>query len=152
MNMQMFTILGNAAVRQSLPCHQYTVSYRVIISVKTIDRNPARREDAMIKLYIAVDEMLVVVSQQKDAWRVDPHLVGSQPQCLAVDPLHPEQVYCGTFDQGLWRSRNAGVSWEHVSKGIDYEKVLSVAVSALEQTDGYGVVYTGTEPSALFRS
>jgi photosystem II stability/assembly factor-like uncharacterized protein len=69
-----------------------------------------------------------------------------------VDPQHPEQVYCGTFDQGLWRSRNAGVSWEHVSEGIDYEKVLSVAVSALEQTDGYGVVYTGTEPSALFRS
>ncbi|HWS83816.1 MAG TPA: glycosyl hydrolase, partial [Ktedonobacteraceae bacterium] len=69
----------------------------------------------MIKLYIAIDEVLVVVSQQKDAWKVVSHLVGSQPQCLAVDPLHPEQVYCGTFDQGLWRSRNAGVSWEHMS-------------------------------------
>jgi len=106
----------------------------------------------MIKLYIAVDEALVIVSQQKDVWKVDSHLEGSQPQCLAVDPLHPAQVYCGTFDQCLWSSRNAGTSWEHVGDGIDYEKVLSVAVSALEQTGGYGVVYAGTEPSALFRS
>src|SRR5260370_39947805 len=106
----------------------------------------------MIKLYIAIDEALVVLSQHKDVWKVDTHLVGSQPQCLAVDSLHPEQVYCGTFDQGLWRSRNVGASWEHVGEGIDYEKVLSVAVSTLEQTGGYGVVYAGTEPSALFRS
>ena len=42
--------------------------------MKTIDRNPARREDAMIKLYIAIDEALMVVSQQKDAWKVDSHL------------------------------------------------------------------------------
>src|SRR6266566_5067113 len=108
------------------PCHQDDVSYRVIVSVETIDRNSApRRDTPMIKLYIAIDEALVVVSQQKDTWRVDTHLVGSQPQCVAVDPLYPEQVYCGTFDQGLWRSRNAGASWEHVGDGIDYEKVLS---------------------------
>ncbi len=106
----------------------------------------------MTNLYIAIDKALVVISQQKNEWKVNTHLVNSQPLCVAVDPLHPEQVYCGTFDQGLWRSGNAGASWEHVGDGIDSEKVLSVAVSAREQVDGYGVVYAGTEPSALFRS
>lgn len=106
----------------------------------------------MIKLYIATDKALVVISQQKNEWKADTHLVNSQPQCVAVDPLHPEQVYCGTFDQGLWWSGNAGASWEHTSDGIGYKKVLSVTVSAQEQTGGYGVVYAGTEPSALFRS
>lgn len=106
----------------------------------------------MLKLYIAIDKALVVISQQKNEWEVETHLVNSQPQCLAVDPLHPEQVYCGTFDQGLWHSKNAGASWEHVDTANGYKKVLSVAVSAREQIDGYGVVYAGTEPSALFRS
>ncbi len=106
----------------------------------------------MEKLYIAINKALVVASQQKDGWKVETHLVNSQPQCVAVDPLHPELVYCGTFDQGLWCSRNAGVSWEHVGEGIAYEKVLSVAVSVLEQTGGYSMIYAGTEPSAIFRS
>ena len=106
----------------------------------------------MIKLYIAIDEALVVISQRTNEWKVDTHLVNSQPQCVTVDPLHPEQVYCGTFDQGLWRSENAGASWEHVGDDIGHEKVLSVAVSVLEQTSGYSTVYAGTEPSALFRS
>jgi len=106
----------------------------------------------MRKLYLASDEALVVISQQTNEWKVDTHLVNSQPLCVAVDPLHPEQVYCGTFDQGLWRSGNAGASWEHVGNDIGYEKVLSVAVSVLEQTGSYSMVYAGTEPSALFRS
>ncbi|HEY4035949.1 MAG TPA: glycosyl hydrolase, partial [Ktedonobacteraceae bacterium] len=106
----------------------------------------------MIKLYLASNEALVVISQQTNEWKVDTHLVNSQPLCVAVDPQHPEQVYCGTFDQGLWRSGNAGASWEHVGNDISYEKVLSVAVSVLEQTGSYSIVYAGTEPSALFRS
>ena len=56
----------------------------------------------MTKLYIAIDEALAVVSQRNGEWMADLRLVGSQPQCVAVDPLRPQQVYCGTFDQGLW--------------------------------------------------
>ncbi len=106
----------------------------------------------MTILYVAIDKALAVISQHNSRWGVDLHLVGSQPQCLAVDPLHQEQVYCGTFDQGLWHSADAGASWKHVGEGIAYEQVMSVAVSAVEQVDGSGVVYAGTEPSAIFRS
>lgn len=39
-----------------------------------------------------------------------------------------------------------------MDEGIAHGRVMSVAVSALERTGDYGVVYAGTEPSAIFRS
>lgn len=106
----------------------------------------------MTKLYIAIDEALAVVSQRDGEWVADLHLEGSQPQCVAVDPLEPQQVYCGTFDQGLWRSNDAGDTWEHAGEGITHKQVMAVAVSATETVGDSGVVYAGTEPTALFRS
>lgn len=106
----------------------------------------------MTKLYVALQDALAIVNQQNGAWHVDLQLVDSQPQCVAADPLHPKHVYCGTFDQGLWRSHDAGQSWQHVDQGITSAHVMSVAVSPLERSGNYGVVYAGTEPSALFRS
>lgn len=106
----------------------------------------------MARLYVAVDNALAVLSPSNGRWKVDLRLVDRQPQCLAVDPLHREQVYCGTFDQGLWRSTDAGATWHHVAGGIPHHAVMSVAVSQTEQVAGYGVVYVGTEPSAIFRS
>jgi hypothetical protein len=106
----------------------------------------------MTKLYVAMSEALAVVNQRRGSWDVKLHLQGSDPQCLAADPLHPEQVYCGTFHRGLWRSIDGGYSWEHVDEGITSAQVMSVAVSALDQVGGSGVVFAGTEPSAIFRS
>ncbi|HLH62913.1 MAG TPA: glycosyl hydrolase [Ktedonobacteraceae bacterium] len=106
----------------------------------------------MLKLYIAIEKALAVVIQRSNGWEVDLKLTGTDPQCLAVDPLHHEQIYCGTFDRGLWRSSDTGASWEHIGASIPHERILSVAVSPLEQFNGYGVVYAGTEPSAIFRS
>src|SRR5579884_179165 len=106
----------------------------------------------MTKVYVAIDRVLAVVHEQNGRCTVDLQLVGSQPQCIAVDPQRSQQVYCGTFDRGLWRSSDAGTSWEPVGEGITHEKVMSVAVSTTERIDGSGVVYAGTEPSAIFRS
>ena len=106
----------------------------------------------MTILYVALDKALAVVRQHNGAWNVDLHLTDSQPQCVAVDPSHQEQVYCGTFDKGLWQSSDAGATWQSVGKGITHPQVMSVAVSATEQMDGYGVIYAGTEPSAIYRS
>ncbi len=106
----------------------------------------------MIKLYVAIDHALAIVIQRTNGWEVDLKLTDTDPQCLAIDPLHHEQVYCGTFDAGVWRSSDAGASWEHVGHNIPPERIMSVAVSPLEQFGGYGVVYVGTEPSSIFRS
>ena len=60
----------------------------------------------MTKLYVALQESLAIVTSYNGEWRADLHLEGSQPQCVAVDPLRPERIYCGTFDQGLWRGQD----------------------------------------------
>lgn len=106
----------------------------------------------MRQLYIATDEAVVVARQRDGAWSGETQLVGSQPQCLAVDSLHPQRVYCGTFERGLWRSENAGETWEPVGPGIAEAAVTAVAVSTTERVGDAGVLFAGTEPSALYRS
>ena len=106
----------------------------------------------MTKLYIALEQALAVVSQHGQGWKGEIHLAGNNTQCVAVDPLRPEHVYCGTFGQGLWRSWNAGRTFEQVGEGITHNQITSVAVSETERAGDTGVVYAGTEPSALFRS
>lgn len=106
----------------------------------------------MIKLYIATDEALVIVRQHNGEWIVDPQLAGLATQCVAVDPQQPAEVYCGTSGQGLWRSNDAGRSWENVGTTIIHEQVTSVAISPLERSNGQSVIYAGTEPSSIFRS
>jgi photosystem II stability/assembly factor-like uncharacterized protein len=63
----------------------------------------------------------------------------------------------------LWRSEDAGKSWQPIGDpgaamepddgtGIPWSKVTALAVSSRERSNGYGVVYAGTEPASLFRS
>ncbi len=106
----------------------------------------------MATMYIATGDALAVVNQRNGRWEADLHLNDRPTQCVAADPLRPEVVYCGTFGEGLFRSRDAGTSWQPVGDGIRYREVMAVAVSALEHVGGYGVVWAGTEPSDLFRS
>jgi photosystem II stability/assembly factor-like uncharacterized protein len=106
----------------------------------------------MSKLYIALEQALAIVDQQGNSWNVDVQLAGKHTQCLAIDPQRPEYVYCGTFGEGLWRSRDAGRSWEQVGAGVIQPQVMSVAVSKTERVGDAGIVYAGTEPSALYRS
>ena len=106
----------------------------------------------MKKIYIATDKALAIARQHNGEWGVDPQLTGLATQCLAVDPQQPEEVYCGTFGQGLWHSTNAGRTWENVGTHIIREQVMSVAVSPLEHSNGHNVIYAGTEPSAIFSS
>lgn len=106
----------------------------------------------MTTMYIATGDALAVVSRRNDRWQADLQLQDLPTQCLAADPLGPERVYCGTFGRGLWRSEDAGASWQPARDGMPYVEVMSVAVSPLERAGDYGIVWAGTEPSALFRS
>jgi hypothetical protein len=106
----------------------------------------------MSKLYFATDDALAVVTVGEGDPGLDLQLVGNSIGCVAVDPLAPELVYCGTFGAGLWRSEDSGANWRRVERGIGHSKVQSVAVSRVERVQGRGVVYAGTEPSAVFRS
>ncbi len=106
----------------------------------------------MTRIYAAMTDELLVASRRNGGWRTERRLSGSSPQSVAVDPSKPEVVYCGTFDRGLWRSVDAGDSWERVGEDIVRDPVTAVAVSAAERTEEHGIVYAGTEPSAVYRS
>lgn len=106
----------------------------------------------MTMLFVALPDGLLVLRRKPGSWQVQRQLEGLPTQCVAADPLQPEQMYCGTFGHGLWRSVDAGATWQPVGEGIRSQQIMAVAVSRAERVGACGVVYAGTEPSALYRS
>ena len=105
----------------------------------------------MISVIVAT-RAAVLIARRASTWTVEEHLGGRSPNCVALDPRDPTRVYCGTAKAGLFRSRDSGRNWEPVGPGIDHPMVTAVSVGHAEQAGGFGVVYAGTEPSAVFRS
>ena len=106
----------------------------------------------MTQLYAAFDGGVAVLRRQQRHWVATVSLLDQDCQCLAVDPHRPQRVYCGSFDAGLWCSDDAGLSWQPVVGTLPHTAVMAVAVSPLAEQQGSGVLWAGTEPSALFRS
>jgi hypothetical protein len=105
----------------------------------------------MTRLFFAIDGALAALTIESNDVGCDLHLAGNGISCVAVDPLRPEHMYCGTFGSGLWRSDDAGGHWQPAGRGIRHSTIQSVAVSRCERKNDRGVVYSGTEPSAIFR-
>jgi photosystem II stability/assembly factor-like uncharacterized protein len=80
------------------------------------------------------------------------NLEGRGVTCVAVDPHDPQRIFVGTFDRGVYRTRDGGEVWESVGAGLADARVLSIAVSPCDRVNGLSVVYAGTEPSDLLRS
>ncbi|WP_131100320.1 glycosyl hydrolase [Bacillus sp. SYJ] len=117
----------------------------------------------MEKFILAFDRKLVIAEKKDSTWSVQSQFVGANPVALAVDPYDPERMYCGTFDRGLWRSKDGGSSWEAIgtlpsfgevfpANAIHMRAITAVSVSPAKGDDGNGIVYVGTEPSAMFVS
>ena len=94
----------------------------------------------------------LLIARHASTWTVEEHLGGRSPDCVAVDPRDPTRVYCGTAGAGLFRSRDSGRNWERVGPGIEHGTITAVTVSHAERSEAFGIVYAGSEPSAVFRS
>jgi photosystem II stability/assembly factor-like uncharacterized protein len=105
----------------------------------------------MTTLYVAMEDALLAVRERGGGWITEESLRGMTLQCAAADPGHPERIYVGTEDQGLWRSADGARTWTPVGKGITWSSIAAVAVGH-GQPGRLGIVYAGTEPSAVFRS
>src|SRR5215470_17537033 len=64
----------------------------------------------MTAIYVALEDGLLIVRGGNGRWEAEPRMEGTAPRCLAVDPAHPERVWCGTAGAGPWRSPDAGRS------------------------------------------
>jgi photosystem II stability/assembly factor-like uncharacterized protein len=98
------------------------------------------------------DAVALLESPDGDQWAVTTSLDGLGVQCLAVDPSNRDRIYAGTFDNGLWRSRDGGHQWDRVGEDSLSDRILSVAFAPARQANGQAAVYVGGEPSALYRS
>jgi hypothetical protein len=96
-----------------------------------------------------MEEELLVVSRRHGQWQAESQLTGIQITSLASDPARPERVYCGTSGSGLFRSEDAGLTWKPVGEGIGSQNITAIAVSAVDRAKDNGVVYAGTELSAM---
>jgi hypothetical protein len=62
---------------------------------------------------------------------------------LAVDPLDPDIVYLGTRREGLWRSADAGRTWEQIPTDQ-----VSVGLGEAEDVDHPGVTFVTFDPTS----
>lgn len=105
----------------------------------------------MVDIIIVTKEALLIARPAYTSWTVTEYLNGQSPICVAVDTCNTTRIYCGTAS-GLFRSDDRGQNWKPVGPGINHPKITTVAVAKAKQPDGFGLVYAGTEPSAIFRS
>ena len=66
---------------------------------------------------------------------------------LAVHPQDPRVIYAGT-DEGIYRSEDRGLNFEHLPGPLDEYKVWRIAVDPVDPD----TVFAGTAPATLFRS
>ncbi|WP_247002549.1 WD40/YVTN/BNR-like repeat-containing protein [Halosolutus gelatinilyticus] len=99
--------------------------------------------------YLAMrDRLLAFESETTNGWKTTAALEGYDLECVAASPERPDRSFVGTFENGLFRSRDGGETFEPIDTGIDSEAVMSVAISPRDPD----VVYVGTEPSRVSRS
>lgn len=108
----------------------------------------------MIVLYVAMaDSLMVVRGDGQHIWESNIVLSQKQFRCVAVDPGRDSTVFCGTAESGVWRSRDLGVSWSPANSNLEHLHVTALAVSTAEDAqEGSNLIYSGTEPSSVFRS
>lgn len=82
-----------------------------------------------------------------DAWRVAGVALPAE-QVGAIVCGSGGRVFAGTR-RGVFRSRDGGLSWEPVVRGLTNPKVFSLAIA---RTPAGDVLYAGTDPVSLFTS
>lgn len=103
-------------------------------------------------MYFSAGRSIFKVKKEQQEWTLHEKKTPNTFLCLAADPKRQGRLYGGSFNDGLWVSRDSGDTWEPVGAGITHKRIMSVAVSPIEVKNGLSVVWTGTEPSGLFRS
>src|SRR5215813_4738095 len=104
----------------------------------------------MTIIIAAMQDSLLLIESSKTGWKTHESLKGCHPQSLTFDHRNSNRVYCGTLGDGLWKSDDAGHSWDRIAKdSISSNDVTSVSITHVGQENR---VYVGTEPTALYRS
>lgn len=104
----------------------------------------------MTSFAITTYQSLLIV-RPGSSWSVEACLQDQVLESVAADPSDPGRLYVGTQGSGVWRSEDAGRTWEAAGGGVPHDHVTALALQRSEDSD-LGVLYAGTEPSTLSRS
>ncbi|WP_372910387.1 WD40/YVTN/BNR-like repeat-containing protein [Salinigranum sp.] len=109
----------------------------------------------MDRLYAALPDRVAAVDVDADGAEVRRETTptpDASVQCVAASPVDADAVCCGTADDGLFRSTDAGATWESVT-GIDHVRLTSVTCAPADADVPADVTWwAGTEPSRVYRS
>jgi photosystem II stability/assembly factor-like uncharacterized protein len=106
----------------------------------------------MTTVLASLENLFLVLESTKDGWRVQEH-PKQQNSSSVFDPQSPERAYCGTFDNGLWKTDNNGQTWEKTSLNVSNSKITSISVSPTERgKGGFNRIFVGMEPSTIYSS
>jgi len=96
---------------------------------------------------------LLVLNSTKDGWKIHESLKNVNPSSVAFDPLKPDRAYCGTFDNGLWKTDDTGQTWEKTSLNTSGSNIMSLSVSPIKRgEEGFNKIFVGMEPSLILTS
>ncbi len=87
-------------------------------------------------------------SESSDAWRIERRSLEGK-YVSAMISLASGHILAGTYGTGIFRSQDSGATWRPAMEGLSIKYVYSLAMA--EEPSGV-VLYTGTQPVALFRS
>jgi len=104
------------------------------------------------RIYAAVGNQVIAATHGTDRWTVESSLEGKQPMCVESHVDDPERAFCGTFDDGLWRTTDGGQTWSSIGERITQDRIMSIHVGDDASVDGARGIWVGTEPSALYYS
>lgn len=104
------------------------------------------------KFLFSSENSLYFIQYSEGSWQITKRDFPYEVRTMASDFSQEGRLYAGTFEHGLWISEDFGKEWTKVEEGINFSRVLSVAVSEIEKYKDYHVVWVGTEPSRLYRS
>ena len=115
----------------------------------------------MTIIFAALEMSLLVLESSSNRdddnrWKVNEYLKGLHPTAIAIDPQkNSNRVYCGTWNEGLWKTDNNGQTWEKTLLKISNANITTVSVSPIqkgEEEKGFNKLFVGTEPSIIYSS
>lgn len=98
----------------------------------------------MQRIYAAMRDRLLVYDGGTAGFCLADH----ELECVAASPDEPRRAFCGTFDDGLYRTTDGGETWDRRGADALAPRITSVTVAPHDPDE----VWVGTEPSAIYRS
>lgn len=107
----------------------------------------------MTTILAAMQDSLLVLHSTKNGWKMNEQLIHHHPNSIAFDAKNYHRAYCGTFDGGLWKTDDGGLSWEEISLNSSGFHITSVSTSSTDnRLSGLSKLFVGMEPSIICSS